>query len=223
MACGNWRGRRSSVPTNSRQYPTRPRCHTPSTQKDFRNAMKSARDRRRRGPARPVAFEKRADALVIIARLVKFFHQFAVAGLQKLAVQLGLEVQSESVLLPELSASSRPSVFKRCHRRVCGSAVSSPTIAVATPERWMNSNCRLKMSRLVAVEAHDESAHDLQPGALQRLHRRHQIAVPVLDFVTFRQRLDRGRFNADKNFFESGLRPSARTFPGHRRDSPTPR
>ena len=50
------------------------------------------------------------------------------------------------MLLPLLSVSSRPSCFSRCHRRVCGSAVSNPTIAVATPERWMNSNCRLKMS-----------------------------------------------------------------------------
>jgi hypothetical protein len=45
---------------------------------------------------------------------------------------LGLKFGAALVLLPVLSASSRPLRLNRCHNCVCGGAFSNPTIAVAT-------------------------------------------------------------------------------------------
>ena len=58
--------------------------------------------------------------------------------------------------------------------------------------------------RRVAVESHDEPAHDLEARPLQRLHRLHEVAAAVLQFSAFLQALQRGRLEPDENLLETG-------------------
>ncbi len=76
-------------------------------------------------------------------------------------------------------------------------------MAVTTPVAWMNSNCRWKMSGLVAVEAHDEAAHDLEAGRLDGAHGLAQIAAQVLQLVALAQARGAGGLEAQEHLLES--------------------
>ncbi len=167
------------------------------------NAIRPRQVQSRTG--RTMALEERPDALVVVPRLVKLLHQFAVAGLQEFTVQFGFEVQRGVGVVAgafdfQPSLTLQPLPQSRLRQRVQQSHHC---------RRHAGALDKFKLPledvALVAVKTHDESAHDFQPGALQRLHRGHEVAIPVLKFVTFLQRLDRGRFDAHENLFETGL------------------
>ena len=73
------------------------------------------------------------------------------------------------------------------------------------PLFWMNSICRAKDRRRVAVEPDDEPALHLQPRALDALHVGDQVALLVLALVALGQpRVVRG-LDADKHLVETRL------------------
>ena len=57
----------------------------------------------------------------------------------------------------------------------------------------------------IVVEADDETALDLQAGALDPLDIRHQVTVQVLLLVAFGQAVIVGRLHTDEDSIEAGL------------------
>ena len=168
--------------------------------------MKSARDNRRLGAGGPVILQKGADALVIGLRLVELLHQVAVAGLEEFAAEPGFEVQRR---IGVVAAGFRfqPALASSGGRRGGFAAARSagPTIAVTTPERWMNSNWRLKMSVLSLSKPTMNPPMTSSPRCCKSAHRFHQIAPAILQLAAFLQPFHRRRFDADKHFGETGF------------------
>ena len=146
-----------------------------------------------------------SDSLIVNLRLVELLHQVAVAGLQELAVQPGLEVKDRLGVVAGAVGFKPAFLLEPVVKLGLWQGAKQTHHRGHHPRALDEVELLLEDIRSVAVEADDEAAHHFQARALEGLDGLDKVAALVLHLVTFLEAFGGGRFDAHKDLLESGL------------------